>query len=215
VGEQTVARQESPPGARRGASGTGWPEAPADRPGVPTEKADDVRVDGGLVAAARSIVTPNDDQAERASPNEPMPGTQGSARAASSPASRLAPAQPVASQSASAGMVQAGRGTLRTAGSAIGSGMSLLRNAMAFAVWSAAVLAALVLALGALLTALDQVNQTYEVVTWMLYRGRDLVGPFGDLFRLDTAKNTLLINWGIAALAYLIGGKRLERFVRS
>jgi hypothetical protein len=40
------------------------------------------------------------------------------------------------------------------------------------------------------------------------------VGPFKDLFRLETAKNTLLVNWGIAALVYLIAGKIVERIIR-
>ena len=75
-------------------------------------------------------------------------------------------------------------------------------------------LAAAVLALGALFTALDQTNQSNEIVRWILERGHDLVGPFKDLFRLETAKNTLLVNWGIAALVYLIAGKILEKFIR-
>jgi hypothetical protein len=89
-----------------------------------------------------------------------------------------------------------------------------LRNLVASLVWLLAVLAAAVLALGALFTALDQANQSNEIVRWVLERGHDLVGPFKDLFRLETAKNTLLVNWGIAALVYLIVGKIIERFVR-
>ena len=89
-----------------------------------------------------------------------------------------------------------------------------LRNLIASLIWLVAVLAAAVLALGALFTALDQTNQSNEIVRWVLERGHDLVGPFKDLFRLETAKNTLLVNWGIAALVYLIAGKIIERFVR-
>jgi hypothetical protein len=88
------------------------------------------------------------------------------------------------------------------------------RNLIASLVWLAAVVTAAVLALGALFTALDQTNQSNEIVEWVLARGHDLVGPFKDLFRLETAKNTLLVNWGIAALVYLIAGKLVERFVR-
>jgi hypothetical protein len=102
----------------------------------------------------------------------------------------------------------------RAAMSTVGSGVKRLRNLVASLVWLLAVLAAAVLALGALFTALDQANQSNEIVRWVLERGHDLVGPFKDLFRLETAKNTLLVNWGIAALVYLIVGKIIERFVR-
>jgi hypothetical protein len=102
----------------------------------------------------------------------------------------------------------------RAAMSTVGSGVKRLRNLVASLVWLIAVLAAAVLALGALFTALDQANQSNEIVRWVLERGHDLVGPFKDLFRLETAKNTLLVNWGIAALVYLIVGKIIERFVR-
>lgn len=98
--------------------------------------------------------------------------------------------------------------------SSVGSGVRKLRNLIASLIWLVAVLVAAVLALGALFTALDQTNQSNEIVRWILERGHDLVGPFKDLFRLETAKNTLLVNWGIAALVYLIAGKILERFIR-
>nr|WP_202893831.1 hypothetical protein [Kribbella italica] len=102
----------------------------------------------------------------------------------------------------------------RAAMSTVGSGVKRVRNLVASLIWLIAVLAAAVLALGALFTALDQANQSNEIVRWVLERGHDLVGPFKDLFRLETAKNTLLVNWGIAALVYLIVGKVIERFVR-
>lgn len=109
---------------------------------------------------------------------------------------------------------QGSHGKSKAAMSAVGSGVARLRNMIASLVWLVAVLAAGVLALGALFTALDQTNQTNEIVTWILARGHELVGPFKDLFRLETAKNTLLVNWGIAALVYLIAGKIVERFIR-
>jgi hypothetical protein len=102
----------------------------------------------------------------------------------------------------------------KAAMSAVGSGVNRTRNLLASLIWLIAVVAAGVLALGALFTALDQTNQSNEIVRWVLERGHDLVGPFKDLFRLETAKNTLLVNWGIAALVYLIVGKIVERFVR-
>jgi hypothetical protein len=102
----------------------------------------------------------------------------------------------------------------KAAMSAVGSGVTRFRNLLASLIWLVAVIAAAVLALGALFTALDQANQSNEIVRFVLERGHELVGPFKDLFRLETAKNTLLVNWGIAALVYLIAGKILERFIR-
>jgi len=102
----------------------------------------------------------------------------------------------------------------KAAMSTVGSGVKRARNLLASLIWLIAVLAAAVLALGALFTALDQANQSNEIVRFILARGHDVVGPFKDLFRLETAKNTLLVNWGIAALVYLIAGKIAERFIR-
>jgi hypothetical protein len=102
----------------------------------------------------------------------------------------------------------------RPALTAAGQGLNRVRNLIASVVWLVAVLCAAVLALGALFTALSQTNESNEIVQWVLARGEDLVGPFGDLFKLETAKNTLLVNWGIAALAYLVVGKIAERIIR-
>jgi hypothetical protein len=107
-----------------------------------------------------------------------------------------------------------GKGRGKVAMSAVGSGVTRVRNLVATIVWLGAVLCAAVLALGALFTVLDQANESNEIVSWVLDRGRDLVGPFEDVFKLETAKNTLLVNWGIAALAYLIVGKLAERIIR-
>lgn len=117
--------------------------------------------------------------------------------------------KPAAAQSSSSGS-----GMGKQALTSVGSGVRKLRNLIASLIWLVAVLAAAVLALGALFTALDQTNQSNEIVRWILERGHDLVGPFKDLFRLETAKNTLLVNWGIAALVYLIAGKIVEKIIR-
>lgn len=102
----------------------------------------------------------------------------------------------------------------KAAMSAVGSGVNRVRDLAASLVWLVAVVCAGVLALGALFTALDQANKSNEIVSWVLERGHDLVGPFGDVFQLETAKNTLLVNWAIAALAYLVVGKIAERIIR-
>ncbi len=93
-------------------------------------------------------------------------------------------------------------------------GVTRIRNLVASAIWLIAVICAAVLALGALFTALSQTNENNAIVSWVLDRGHDLVGPFDDVFKLETAKNTLLVNWGIAAIVYLAVGKIAERIIR-
>jgi hypothetical protein len=135
--------------------------------------------------------------------------------AVAKPVSKV-PAAATASKAGASGnkAAAASSGKGKQALGSVGSGVRRLRNLIASLIWLIAVIAAAVLALGALFTALDQTNQSNEIVRWVLERGHDLVGPFKDLFRLETAKNTLLVNWGIAALVYLIAGKIIERFVR-
>ncbi len=141
--------------------------------------------------------------AASSSGSEPKPDDT----AVTKPVSRVSTAKSSATPTKSA---SAGKQALGS----VGTGVRQLRNLLASVIWLVAVLAAALLALGALFTALDQTNQSNEIVRWVLERGHDLVGPFKDLFRLETAKNTLLVNWGIAALVYLIAGKILERFIR-
>ncbi len=133
------------------------------------------------------------------------------AKPATQPAA-TAPKKSPAQQTATKTAKPDGRG--KTAMNAVGSGVNRVRNLAASLVWLVAVVCAGVLALGALFTALDQANKNNEIVSWVLDRGHDLVGPFGDLFQLETAKNTLLVNWAIAALAYLVVGKIAERLIR-
>jgi hypothetical protein len=157
-------------------------------------------------------------------PRQPAVPSAGSPAAGSPSAGSKAAGLPSAGSKAPVGNTPAStksareskgsHGKSKAAMSAVGSGVANIRNTIASLLWLVAVLAAGVLALGALFTALDQTNQSNEIVTWILARGHELVGPFKDLFRLETAKNTLLVNWGIAALVYLIAGKIVERFVR-
>ncbi|MFG1816725.1 hypothetical protein ACGFIF_23420 [Kribbella sp. NPDC049174] len=160
---------------------------------------------------------------EKAAAESPAPAAEVAAGKDPAETAVTRPVVPVASKTGAGGNKAApgktaaastGTGKGKQALSSVGSGVRRLRNLIASLVWLVAVIAAAVLALGALFTALDQTNQSNEIVRWVLERGHDLVGPFKDLFRLETAKNTLLVNWGIAALVYLIAGKIIERFVR-
>jgi hypothetical protein len=98
-----------------------------------------------------------------------------------------------------------------------------LRRTTASVVWLGAVLAALCLSIGALLIALDA-DQHEEAVRLVLRGAGAIDGPFWQLFHLqqrtaggrlvpDDAKNHL-VNWGLAALAYLAVGRIADRIIR-
>lgn len=152
-----------------------------------------VRTAAEIVAAAKEKAAKEEAAADPKAATKPV-------------VAKPAPAKPVVDD--------AGKSRSKVALSAVGSGVARVRNYAATIVWLVAVLCAAVLALGALFTVLDQANESNDIVSWVLDRGHDLVGPFEDVFKLETAKNTLLVNWGIAALAYLIVGKLLERIIR-
>jgi hypothetical protein len=94
-----------------------------------------------------------------------------------------------------------------------------VRGKVASVVWLIAVVCALFLAVGALLVAL-KANQDNAIVKFIL-DGADLLdGPFSrdnGIFTFD-GKNaetkSALINWGIAAIVYLVIGKVLDRVIR-
>jgi hypothetical protein len=57
-------------------------------------------------------------------------------------------------------------------------------------------------------------NQANTIVDFILDIGRFFVRPFRDLFPQDDPKENIVVNWGIAALAYLIVGAIIARIVR-
>jgi hypothetical protein len=100
------------------------------------------------------------------------------------------------------------------------SGVRRARAALAQVVWLLAVACALVLAVGALLVALDA-NPDNALVRFVLdladavdldvfSRGRDGIFTFRGG---DPAKGALA-NWGLGAVAYLVVGRVLERLIR-
>ena len=100
------------------------------------------------------------------------------------------------------------------------SGVAMVRARLAQLVWLVAVVCALLLALGALLIALDA-NQDNALEKFVL-AGADLVdlGVFSrdnGIFTFDgsdAATKSALANWGLGAVAYLIVGRILERIIR-
>ena len=104
-----------------------------------------------------------------------------------------------------------------------------LRNIAASVVWIVAVVCALTLAVGALLVALD-FNRGNAVVDAILNVANSIdFGEFKD-FQPDVKKGasaadkdsarqsaetkSVMVNWGIAAIIYLVVGKVLERLLR-
>jgi hypothetical protein len=102
----------------------------------------------------------------------------------------------------------------RGAGRAVVAGVRAVRSAVATAVWVVAVVCALVLALGALVVAL-RMNQGNDLVSLVLDGARRL--DFGRLKTFtgqDAAVKAALVDWGVAAVVYLVVGRILDRLIR-
>jgi hypothetical protein len=64
-------------------------------------------------------------------------------------------------------------------------------------------LVALVIVAAILLVVLDA-NRSNDIVQAVLDAGRFLAGPFKDMFSLDNHKTEVAVNYGIAAVVYLV-----------
>ena len=101
-----------------------------------------------------------------------------------------------------------------------GGAVRAVRLRLAQVIWLAAVVCALLLAVGVLLVALDA-NADNPLVTLVLDAADALdLGVFDPdngvfAFRgVDADTKNALVNWGLAAIAYLVVGRVLERIVR-
>ncbi len=105
------------------------------------------------------------------------------------------------------------------AGSSLKAGSDAVRSRLAAVVWLVAVVCALVLAIGALLVALDA-NEKNSIVQLVLQGADALDGPFSrdnGIFSFtgqDADVKNALVNWGIAAVVYLVIGRILDRVIR-
>jgi hypothetical protein len=104
-------------------------------------------------------------------------------------------------------------------GAKVKAGSLAVRSKIASLVWLIAVVCALFLAVGALLIALNA-NEGNSIVQFVL-DGADLLdGPFSrenGIFTFDgkdAETKSALVNWGLAAVVYLIIGKILDRIIR-
>jgi hypothetical protein len=106
-------------------------------------------------------------------------------------------------------------------------GSDAIRSRVASVVWIAFVVLAVIIALGALLIALDPVNERNTAVQWLTDSAQNIAnlvvpfgGPHGGVFDFakksgspDQVKN-VLVNWGIAAVVYLVVGRIADRIIR-
>ena len=99
-------------------------------------------------------------------------------------------------------------------------GSDAVRNRVASIVWIVAVVCAVIVALGAILVVLGKGVETSNPVVQFLTNWADkLSGPMGEMFRYtkdngkpDVVQNTVL-GYGIAAVAWLVGGKVVTRVI--
>jgi len=113
----------------------------------------------------------------------------------------------------------AGKKRRGPSGSKLKISSNAVRSKVASVIWLVAVVCALLLATGALLIALNA-NPDNSIVKFVL-DGADLLdGPFSldnGVFTFDAKDaetKSALVNWGIAAVAYLVVGKVLDRIIR-
>ena len=70
-----------------------------------------------------------------------------------------------------------------------------------------------VIVVAILLRVLDA-NMGNSIVKGINDVGKALVGPFKDLFKITDPKVSIAVNWGLAALIYLIVGSLIARVLR-
>jgi hypothetical protein len=91
---------------------------------------------------------------------------------------------------------------------AMGSGLATLGRVVSAI---ASIVAAIIVA-GILLKVLGA-NPSNDIVSWVLDAARWLVGPFKGLFSIADADLRVVVNWGLAALVYLLIGRLIARLL--
>ncbi|GAA4204089.1 hypothetical protein [Actinocatenispora rupis] len=94
-----------------------------------------------------------------------------------------------------------------------GRAVTVARAYAAKWIMTAALVVALLLGLGAVLVGFGANRHNVLVSTLVSVDGW-LAGPFGDLFTYADPVRQSLVNWVIAAAAYLVAGGILSRLVR-
>ena len=100
-------------------------------------------------------------------------------------------------------------------GMAAGAGRTARRGLWGLARIVSLVTAAVVglLLLGILLVVFEA-NRSNDIVDWVLDAARFMAGPLDDVFKLDSHKARVGVNWGLAALVYAVIGGFIARLLR-
>jgi hypothetical protein len=91
---------------------------------------------------------------------------------------------------------------------AFASAAGALARLVSLAAW----IVAAIIAAGILLTVLNA-NQSNDIVSAVRDAAKALAGPFDGMFTLDDPDATIAVNWGIAAVVYLIVGAIVARLI--
>ena len=92
------------------------------------------------------------------------------------------------------------------------AGAAIARASLARAVILIATAVALILVVAILLVVLEA-NRSNDLVQVFRDAAAFLAGPFDDLFKLDSAKATRAVDWGIAAVVWYALGQLVARLL--
>jgi hypothetical protein len=95
----------------------------------------------------------------------------------------------------------------RAAGAA-GSGLLTVARIVRLIAWG---VVALIVA--GILLVVFEANPSNDIVSHVNDWASTLVGPFKDLFSIKNHKTNIAVNWGIAAVVYLIAGSLVARLI--
>ena len=70
-----------------------------------------------------------------------------------------------------------------------------------------------VILIGIVLVVLEA-NHGNQIVNALLDAGKFLVGPFENVFKMDSHKANVGVNWGLAAVVYAIAGSFIAKLLR-
>jgi hypothetical protein len=181
-------------------------------------------------SASSTSESASDEGQERASAARPFPpnpratGPRASAASASTPSPQTSAPTDQAPDSArtsepedpTPNRAPSKRGGPTVTRSQVRSAVNGVRERVGAIVWIVTVVAAVILAAGALLIALDA-NPNNDLVDRVVTWAGDLDGPFNNIFTFDgdnAATKAALVNWGLAAIAWLVGGKIVSSIIR-
>src|SRR5437588_3042245 len=95
---------------------------------------------------------------------------------------------------------------------AAGAGALAVATVLGRLVMLVAALVALVIVVG-ITFVVFKANPSNSIVSWVHDTAHTLVGPFDGLFKPKDPKLAIGINWGLAAIVYLIVGRFIARLL--